>query len=159
HLKASTVHDILVISGHEAEAVEAIARAAGVSALRNTDYASGEMLSSLQTAVSHLHPSIDAVLVMLADQPLVTPAIIDQLLTAYRQGLGGIAAPVYEGRRGNPVLISRRFFPDLLALPPGSAPRALLQQQANHVALVAVDSDAVVVDLDEFEEYERRRPG
>ena len=158
NLKASSLHDTLVISGHEAEQVEAIALAQSVYALRNTHYASGEMISSLQTAVRHLPPNTDAILVVLADQPLVTPAIIDQILTAYRQGKGDIIAPIYDGQRGNPVLISRRFFAELLALPAGSAPRNLLKQHPEAVHLLKVGDDAVLIDLDNAETYEQWKP-
>lgn len=158
NLKASSVHDILVISGHDAEPVEAIAYAEDVYALRNTQYASGEMISSLQTAVRHLPPNIDAILVMLADQPLVTPAIIDQILTAYRQGQGDIIAPMYNGQRGNPVLISRRFFEELLALPPGSAPRDLLRRQPEAIHMVEIADDSILIDLDDPETYQRWQP-
>ncbi len=158
NLKASSVHDILVISGHDTEAVETVAQTEQVHTLRNTQYASGEMLSSLQTAVRHLPSSTDAILVMLADQPLVTSATINQLLTAYRQGKGDIIAPVYNGQRGNPVLISRRFFTDLLALPTGSAPRALLKQHPEAVYLVEIADESVLIDLDDEDTYLHWKP-
>jgi molybdenum cofactor cytidylyltransferase len=158
NLKASSIHDSVVVSGNEADSVEAVALAEGVEAVHNAQYASGEMISSLKTAVSQLPPNIEAILVVLADQPLVTPAIIDQLLTAYRQGQGDIVAPVYDGQRGNPVLISRRFFPDLMALPPGSAPRDLLKQHTKALHLVEIGDEAVLVDLDNEETYMRWKP-
>lgn len=156
NLKETAVHDILVISGHEAEKIEAIAAAEGVSAIRNPHYAFGEMLSSLQTAVMQLPSHIDAVLVMLADQPQVTPDIIDQLLVAYWQGQDKIVAPVYAGKRGNPVLIDRAHFAALLDLPLDAAPRDLLKRHPT--LLVSVGSDSVLKDLDEWEGYLRERP-
>ena len=158
NLKDSTIHDTFVISGHDAEAIEAIAHAEDLHTLRNRQYASGEMLSSLQTAVHHLPPSTDAILVMHADQPLVTPTIIDQLLTAYRQGQGDIIAPVYNGQRGNPVLISRQFFAELLELPLGSAPRDLLRRHPDAIHLLQIADESVLIDLDNPESYQRWQP-
>lgn len=160
HVQAATVHEIMVVSGYEAEKVEAIATAAGVVAVHNAHYATGEMLSSLQTGVRHLltSPLADAILVMLADQPMVTAATLDELLAAYWRGEGDLVAPVYNGRRGNPVLIGRRYFAELLALPPGEAPRALLQRHPSDLVLCPVSTDAVVQDLDSPEVYERLRP-
>lgn len=158
NLNASTIHDTLVISGHDAEAIEAIARAEATNAIRNTQYASGEMISSLQTAVSQLPANTEAILVMLADQPLVTPAIIDHILTAYRQGQGDIIAPVYDGQRGNPVLISRRFFAELLELPDGSAPRDLLKQHPEAIHLIEAGDNSVLIDLDNEDTYTRWKP-
>ena len=158
NLKQTAVHNVWVVSGHEPEAIETIAAAENVYALRNTDYASGEMLSSLQTAVRQLPKNITAVLVMLADQPMVQPATIERIVGAYWQGHGDLIAPAYEGRRGNPVLIGRAYFAELLSLPPGDAPRTLLQRHSDTVHLVSVPSDSILRDLDSPEQYDAERP-
>jgi molybdenum cofactor cytidylyltransferase len=158
NLQTSNVHDILVVAGHDAEPVAGVAAAAGVPVVYNPDYATGEMLSSLQVAVRHLPDDRTAVLVMLADQPMVEPETIDTLLAAYWQGQGELIAPSFEGRRGNPVLIGRRYFAELLDLPAGGAPRDLLRRYAAEVVRVDVETDTVLRDLDKIEEYERWRP-
>lgn len=152
-LGKTAVHDILVVTGAEAEVVSAEAQAAGVPTLYNPDYARGEMLSSLQTAVRRLPPSIDAVLVTLVDQPLVEPETIDRLLVAYWQGHGELIAPSFAGRRGNPVLIGRPHFEELLCLPVGKAPRDLLRR--HDVYLVPAPSAAVLEDIDDMDDYHR----
>lgn len=156
NLKETAVHGIVVVTGSQAESVEAIARAQGVPTVYNRRYATGEMLSSLQTAIASVPQNVAAVLVMMADQPTVSVQEIDPLLQAYSRGEGDIIAPAFEGRRGNPVLISRRHFEELLALPLGAAPRDLLKR--HQVTLVPVASDAVLQDIDEKEAYERYRP-
>ena len=159
HVQRSSLDHILVVTGHEAAAVAAIAAAHQLPTIHNPHYATGEMLSSLQAGLRQVADNCAAVLVVLADQPLVTPAIIDQLLAAYRQGPAGIVAPIYQGQRGNPVLFDRRHFAGLLALPAGAAPRDLLQKHPADMQLVAVDSDAILADIDRPEDYERLRPG
>jgi CTP:molybdopterin cytidylyltransferase MocA len=114
------------------------------------------MLSSLQTAVAQFPPHTAAVLVMLTDQPMVEPETINQLLIAFWQGKGQLIAPAYKDKRGNPVLIGRSHFPQLLALPVGDAPRTLLQKHP--VYIVPVTSDSILRDLDRPEDYERERP-
>jgi len=157
-LQQSDVHDTLVVYGHEAAAVKEIAAAAGVPGVYNPDYAQGEMLSSLKTGVRHLPANCAAILVMLADQPMIEPEIINQLLQAYWRGEGELIAPTYEGQRGNPVLIGRDYFAELLELPPDSAPRLLLRRHQADLRLVPVSSDSVLRDLDQFEEYQHWRP-
>ena len=159
NLQQSAVDDILVVSGHRAEEVTRIARGHGVRIIHNSDYAEGEMLSSLQAALGHLSGGTDAVLVMLADQPLVDAILINRILSAYRQGAGDLVAPAYRQQRGNPVLIGRPYFDELAALPWGDAPRTLLRRHAADLHLVPVDSEAVLLDIDRPEQYERRRPG
>ncbi len=157
NVQQTAVHHTLVITGHEAAAVQQIAHSAGAETLHNPAYATGEMLSSLQTAVHALDESVTAVLVLLGDQPMVQPETMDLLLAAYWQGHGDLVAPVFEGRRGNPVLIGRRFFAELLALPPGDAPRTLLCRHADQLHLVPVPTDDILRDLDSPEQYERER--
>jgi molybdenum cofactor cytidylyltransferase len=158
NVEASAVHNILVVTGHEAEKVEQIATESGAETVFNPVYGAGEMVSSLQTAVSHLPDHIAAVLVVLADQPMVETAVIDQLLEAYWQQKGRLIAPVYQGKRGNPVLIDRAYFAELLDLPADSAPRHLLRRHESDLHLVPVASDSVLHDLDHPGEYERWRP-
>jgi molybdenum cofactor cytidylyltransferase len=157
NVQGSTVFDSVVVTGAGSEAIARIAYARGVPALFNEQYASGEMLSSLQTAVDQLPENIDAVLVVLGDQPLVEPQTMDGILAAYRQGKGEIVAPQFDSRRGNPVLIGRGYFSELLALPPGSAPRDLVKKHPIH--LVSVASDSILQDIDDPQDYERLCPG
>ena len=157
NVQQTAVHNHLVITGHDAEKVRKIALAAGAETLHNPDFATGEMISSLQTAVRNLDESVTAVLVMLADQPMVQPQTMDLLLEAYWQGHGDLIAPVFEGRRGNPVLIGRRYFAELLALPATDAPRTLLRRHADKLHLVAVPTDDILRDLDSPQQYAQER--
>jgi len=168
----AAVHDLLLITGHERTRVEAMAISewatarAGASGsasggqfpiLYNHDYANG-MLTSVQAAVRALPASAGAILVMLGDQPMVTTNTIDRLLYAYAATPAGLVAPTYGGRRGNPVIIDRRYFDELLALPADAAPRVLLARHTDDLLAVEVEDEAVLIDLDRPEEYARRRP-
>ncbi len=158
NLIASSVNDILVVTGHLAEAVTSIAVVVNVPTIHNPNYAAGEMLSSLQTAILQLPRKCSGILVVLADQPRVGHEVIDQILIAYWQGKGKIVAPSYKGSRGNPVLIDADYFEELLNLPPGSAPRELLRRHPADVHYIEVNSAAIIQDLDSPEQYERWRP-
>ncbi len=116
------------------------------------------MLSSLNLAVNQLPSNRSAVIFILADLPMVGPEIIDQLLERFWQGNSELVAPIYKGERGNPVLIGRSFFQELLDLSPDMAPRHLLQRHASELVMVDVKSPAVLQDLDLPEDYERWRP-
>jgi molybdenum cofactor cytidylyltransferase len=159
NLSGSLVHDVLVVTGHESPATEAVAAGLGLATIYNPDYAAGEMISSLQVAIRSLPANRSAVLVMLADQPMVKTETINQLMIAYWQGRGRLVAPQHHGRRGNPVLIDSDYFPELLALPPDSAPRTLLQRHPEALFQLPVDDPAVLRDLDRLDDYQRWRPG
>lgn len=157
-VQASQVDEVVVVTGHDAAAVSAIASAHQVRTVHNPAHATGELLSSLQAGIKTLAQPVAAAIVILADQPFIPPTVINQLIMAFQQGVGQLIAPVFHGQRGNPVLIGQALFPDLLALPPLSAPRALFQQHPEKVFLVEVATDAILLDIDQWEDYERLRP-
>ena len=103
------------------------------------------MAASLVHAVSRSLPQADAWLVALGDMPYVAPATLRALLDALDGG-AGIAAPVFQGRRGNPVAFGAVHLPALLALQGEYGARALLKSAA--VTEVAVDDPGILRDID-----------
>ncbi|HSG18271.1 MAG TPA: selenium cofactor biosynthesis protein YqeC [Anaerolineae bacterium] len=159
NLTGSLVHDVLVVTGHESSAAETVAAELGLATIYNPQYADGEMISSLQMALRSMPANRSAALVILADQPMVKTDTINRLMIAYWQGRGRLVAPEYQGRRGNPVLIDSRYFPELLTLPSDSAPRTLLRRHPAALFHLPVDDPAVLRDLDRPDDYQRWRPG
>lgn len=151
---ASQADEIMLVTGHDSEAVAGAAAGLPVTIVYNPDHDSGEMLSSLQVAVKALPAGTSAILVMLADQPFIPIPLLNQLIQAYRDGHGTIVAPLFAGKRGNPVLIGAAHFAELIALPLGSAPRQLFQENPAAVFLLPVTEKAVIQDLDRPEDYE-----
>ncbi len=160
-LVLARVPHIVVVTGHRADEVESRAARLGVPTVRNPDFAAGEMLSSLKVGLQALPAQVSAALVVLGDQPRIQPRVIADVLTAYAEGAGHIVAPSYQMRRGHPILIDRRYWPEILSLPPGGAPRDVINRHSDQVAYVNVDTDSVLRDVDTPEDYqqERRRAG
>jgi molybdenum cofactor cytidylyltransferase len=155
------VPHITVVTGHRAGEVVALARRSGVSDVHNPDYATGEMLSSLKAGLAAMPSHIAAALVVLGDQPRIQARVVAQVMTAYAEGAGDIVAPSYNMRRGHPILIDRRYWPEIMALPDGGAPRDVINRYQDHIGYVNVDTDSVLGDVDTPDEYreERRRAG
>lgn len=154
-LQQINLEQILVVTGHLAEQVQA--KAMDVAAVHNLHYATGEMLSSLKVGLLAQAETTDAVLVVLADQPRLQTDIVRQLVQAFEDGKGEIVAPRYQGERGHPMLISRRYWDEILALPAGGAPRDVIQKQRDRLNFVDVETDSVLSDIDTPEDYERER--
>jgi molybdenum cofactor cytidylyltransferase len=103
------------------------------------------MGSSLVTGVAALPDDVDAALVMLADMPRVGAAEVARLKAAFDPDEGrAICVPIHKGRRGNPVLFGRQFFPELRAVAGGKGARDLLARHAEQVFEVVMDDDAVL---------------
>jgi len=103
----SSARPVIVVTGHRADDVEAAVRTQPVQVTRNSVFADG-LSTSLQAGFSALPPGIEAAIVLLGDMPLVTADLINELAAAWR-GSGQPAAliPVFDGQRGNPVVLSR----------------------------------------------------
>jgi len=158
NLQRSLVDEIVVISGFQAQEISQVSAQFGVSTFVNEDFEIGGMISSVQTALNNIPANREAILIMLADQPMVDTGTLDTLVEAWLRNQGELIAPVYGNRRGNPVIVGRRYFDELLSLPRGSAPRELLRKREEDLALIEVETNAILQDLDRIEDYERWRP-
>lgn len=103
------------------------------------------MAASLVHAIRHSLPQADAWLVALGDMPFVAPATLRALLAALAAG-ADIAAPVMNGRRGNPVAFGAAHLPALLALEGDAGARGLLKSGV--VTEVEVGDDGIFRDID-----------
>jgi molybdenum cofactor cytidylyltransferase len=153
HVRATGVDDVLVVTGANAEAVALVARQGCALTVHNAEYATGEMLSSLQTGLrAALNTDAAAALVVLGDQPSIQHRNVRAVMDAYAQGRGTIIAPSHAMRRGHPILIDRMFWSEILALQPGSAPRDVINRHADSIGYVETD-DSVLRDIDTPEAY------
>lgn len=145
---ASRACRVIVVTGHQAEAVEAALAGRPLRFVRNPDFAEG-MSTSLRAGVSALPAEAEAVAVCLGDMPLVRAATIDALAAAFDPTAGrAICVPVCEGRRGNPILWGRRFFAEMAASTGDAGARRLLARYPALVHEVPVESPEIFMDVD-----------
>ncbi len=144
---ASVASPVIVVTGHDADAVTRALRDARVTIVHNPRYADG-MATSLKAGLMALPSNADGVLVCLGDMPAVTSAAIGQLVAAFNPVEGrAIIVPTYQGKRGNPVLFARAFVDEMRAAEGDAGARALLSQHAD--AVYEVETDAgVLADAD-----------
>ncbi len=145
---AAPVRSVTVVIGTDAEAVAAAARGFDPRTLvvHAVDHAEG-MGASLRTGIASLPADADGVFVFLGDMPRVPTEVLGRMAQALIDGALA-AAPVFQGRRGNPVLIDRTLFPQLLALTGDAGARGVLQSLGDQLALVESPDDGVLFDVD-----------
>ena len=147
------LNDILVVTGHEREQVEQRLRECPVRLTHNPDYASGEMLSSIQTGLRAMQAECQAALLALGDQPLIQVEVVRRVLAAQQPNT--IVIPSFQRKRGHPILIDRALWPAVLRLPPGSNLREMINAHADQIRYVEVDTDTIIRDLDTPEDYQQ----
>ena len=145
---ASHAHPVIVVTGHEREKVESVLRGLPVRLVHNPDYADG-LGTSLKTGIAAVPQDSDAVIVCLGDMPQVDAALIDRLIAAFDPERGAlVVVPSIDGRRGTPVVWSRRFFQDLMGIQGDVGARYLIGNYAESVVEVPVAGDAALTDVD-----------
>jgi molybdenum cofactor cytidylyltransferase len=145
---ASPARPVVVVTGHEAARVRRALAGRALSFAHNPEPEAG-LSASLRTGIAALGDEVDGALVCLGDMPWVRPEHIGALIAAFEASGGRtICVPVFEGRRGNPVLWPARHFAEIAALEGDRGARALLDAHADEVCYVPVADAGVTLDVD-----------
>lgn len=144
----SGARPVIVVTGHARDRVMAALAGLDVQEARNPDYARG-IASSVKAGIAALGNSVDGALIFLGDMPRVSARLARKLIDAYSADptLDAVA-PLVAGRRGNPVLLSRRLYARAMRLDGDEGARKLLMQPGLRVAEVAVEDDGAALDVD-----------
>jgi molybdenum cofactor cytidylyltransferase len=144
----SDAREVVVVTGNESVQVEAALKDLPVKFVYNPDYTIG-LSTSLICGLNALSVDCDGALVLLGDMPAVDAGLLGRLTAAFDPAEGrAIIVPVHGGRRGNPVLWSRRFFPEMRELTGDAGARALFALYPELVCEVEAGSDAPLTDID-----------
>lgn len=145
---ASRARPVIVVTGHQRERMETALADLDVKYVHNPDFAQG-LSTSLKTGLAALPPELNGVIVCLGDMPQVRAAMMDQLIAAFDPQRGAlVVVPTIDGERGNPVVWSRRFFPDLMALEGDVGARNLIARYPEAVVEVPLNDKAALIDID-----------
>jgi molybdenum cofactor cytidylyltransferase len=144
----SKARPVVVVTGHQQERVRAALKGLELTIVHNPDFADG-LSTSLKSGLMALPDQAYGALVLLADMPRVDAKLIDALIGAFDPARGAlVVVPTFDGKRGNPVLWSRRFFSDLMALQGDVGARHLIGSYADAVTEVPVSGNSVLTDVD-----------
>ncbi len=157
-LLASRCAPIIVVVGSEEAAIRALLGNRNIRIVSNAEAALGMSRSlyfGLAALAGDFGDDIEAAVICLGDMPDVDTPLIDQLVAAFDPGAEHeIVVPVRggregnTGRRGNPVLWGRRFFPALKAITGDRGGRDLIAANRRYVVNVQIDDERILVDLD-----------
>jgi molybdenum cofactor cytidylyltransferase len=154
NVRGSRVDEIIVVLGHEAETIKQTIATKKLKIVVNESYRQG-MGTSLRAGLSALPSTVDAALIVLADQPFVHSATFNQIIDHYQQSNAQIVIPIYRGFRGNPVLLDRSVFPEVMALTGDIGCRAIFGNHLEGIAKVPVEDVGILLDLDSKDDVAR----
>jgi molybdenum cofactor cytidylyltransferase len=158
---ASQARPIVIVLGHQADLVRtqlpSYTRGSDIIFTENSKYLQG-MSTSIHRGIETLQaqePSSGSALIILGDQPLITSEVIDTLINTWQQTGKRIVAPLYEGKRGSPVLFDASLFPELLQVTGDEGGRSVLERHRKEVELVEVGNAITNYDVDTWEAYQQ----
>ena len=152
NLRSGGVPDVIVVAGHRADELKArLGDLASDHFVVNPDLQS-EMSASIACGVRALPATARAVLVALTDQPAIPPAVIKNIIKAWRAG-AKLIIPQFNERGGHPVLVDLEFRNQLLTLDSQRGLKALFDAHQSQVHRLEVDSSYSARDLDTWDDY------
>jgi len=165
---ASLARPIIIVLGYQANQVRTrIAQYAAhpdIITIENPSYLQGmstSMHMGLQILISHGYrksmstSQTDSALIILGDQPMITSRVIDTLIIAYRAKGKRLVAPLYDGKRGSPVLFDMSLFPELLQVTGDEGGRTVLESHREELELVEMGDTVANYDVDTWEAYQQ----
>lgn len=143
---------VVVVLGANAEAHRLAVQGLPVDIVENARWSDG-MGSSLKAGMEYLltKGSFDAVLVSVCDQPLLSPEIVERIISEYHKSNKGIVASSYSDTAGVPALFDKSYFPELINLPDDQGAKKIIGRHRDAVALIPFPGGEV--DLDTMEDY------
>jgi len=146
-------HVLVVLGAFRETMVEEVSKLP-VEYCFNEDFKKG-MLSSVQCGFRNMPGTSAAALIFLGDQPMIPSHVTRQIVRSYGRSEQGIIVPVYRGKRGHPVLISRKYAADIERLDPSEGLRALLVKFRDDVEELKTDESGILRDIDTKAEYRK----
>ena len=156
-VRSARVAEIILVLGASAEAIRQQLPPSlldGLKVVVNQAYVKG-MASSLHEGLAALDQRSDAALIILGDQPFIRPQTLGQIVDGYRRSRAKIVIPSYQGNRGNPVLLDRSVFSEVMALEGDVGCRAIFGSHLEAILKVEVEDKGVLLDIDDQDDYER----
>jgi len=156
-LQATKVGKIILVLGYNANEIASKIRHLPVRVVVNEDYRKGQ-LSSLNVAIRSLEveenvATIDGVLVHLVDHPYLSPALVDHMIDRFYESKKLILVPTHRGKRGHPVIFSKRLFPELLSAPLEGGAKTVVHAHRDETLEIETEDEGITVDIDTPAEY------
>ncbi len=156
NVRSSLVYEVVLVLGHAAEKIKERISTENLTVVNNDSYQQG-MGTSLRAGLAALSPAVDAALIVLADQPFIRPQTLDLLMDQYKRSSAQIVIPTYKGFRGNPVLLDRSVFPEVMALTGDIGCRAIFGNHLEGIVKQPVEDIGILLDLDSKEDFDLMR--
>lgn len=149
------IQEIIVVTGHNNEAVQAILEDYTIQHIYNADYATG-MTTSIQAGVRAANIAATGYMICLSDQPHITAFEYSLLVEAFKkEGENAIIMPTFQGERGNPVLFPALLKSEILENTEMTGCKPIVQRNKSKIQMVEMPTNHILLDIDTPEDYSK----
>jgi molybdenum cofactor cytidylyltransferase len=154
-LSGAGIDEVVVVTGYARRAIEDQVRSFVVTLAHNDAHADGQQ-GSVRVGLAALSGPFDAVIIMLADQPLIGAGDLTELIGAFKKRTSGhVVIPIVSGQRGNPIVLDDQALAQILASDTNLGCRNLVERAPELVYAYETANTRFVTDLDTREDVER----
>lgn len=137
-----------IVLGADAEPIAKEVSLAADEIVINKDWEQGQ-LSSIQAALRSMPGGTDGMLLCLIDHPLISAGLIDELIEAFYSSQKPIVIPLFEGRRGHPMIFSASLYDELLQAPMDKGARAVVWAHPHDIAEIPTSEEGCILNLND----------
>lgn len=152
--QASDAERVIVVLGAASDEVKQEIADLDITVVVNSDYKQGQLSSILAGISAAEQFGTEAVFLHPVDHPWVTPQTINQLIAAFRASRSPVVTPVYNGKRGHPVLFAADLFSELKNAPSEIGARFVVWSHQADVREVETHDGGVILNVNTPEDYE-----
>ena len=159
-LRSARITDIVIVLGAEAEEIQKSLAWFDGKIVVNEEWQKGQ-LTSIITGLNNLDMAmtdpeeINGAMICPIDHPLLSQALIVNLLYGYWTSKKKIIIPTFNGQRGHPVVFDKELFDELRSAPPDVGARAVVYKNTDDVYEVPVKEEGVLINIDTHEDYQK----
>jgi molybdenum cofactor cytidylyltransferase len=143
-----------VVLGPDADVISAQVSLAPDEIVINPEWERGQ-LSSIQAAIRSLPIGTAGLVLCPVDHPLVSSALVRDLIESFEKNHPAVVLPLFEGRRGHPVIFASRLYEELLNAPEDKGARAVVWAHAKEVCEVSTTEEGCVLNLNDPEAFQK----
>jgi len=144
----SKINKTIIVTGYQRELIQTATGAVDIQCVHNPNFSEG-LSSSIKSVKRLLNPDVDGVIICLGDMPGITSDHINALINTFEGDMNRhIFIPIFNGKRGNPVLWGQKYFSLLCNLTGDKGARELFESHSDDILEVEINDDAIHTDLD-----------
>ncbi len=151
-LKDCPVDGVTIVLGADAETIKRQVDLYGADVVINKRYKDGQ-LSSLIAGIESMPQETDGILVCLVDMPFITEKAVSRIVAEFKATHRPIVQPVFNGKRGHPVLFSKMLFDELRNAPHDHGARYVIHSNKDKVIEVQSPDDGILISINTPDDY------